>query len=102
MHLVQILLPLCDPDGKRFAGSAFDMVAKELSERFGGVTLYARSPATGLWKKRAGQSARDEVVVCEVMVATLEVRWWKRYRHRLELVFMQDELIVRSQHIRRL
>jgi hypothetical protein len=100
MHLVQILLPLYDAGGKRFGRRDFDRVARELNERFGGVTLYARSPATGLWKKRAGQTARDDVVVCEVMAGTLEARWWKQYRHNLEHVFAQEKLIVRAQHIR--
>jgi hypothetical protein len=51
MHLVQILLPLCDAAGERFDRSAFDRIAQELSERFGGAMLYARAPATGLWNE---------------------------------------------------
>ena len=102
MHLVQILLPLCDASGKRFERSAFERITQELSERFGGVTLYARAPATGLWKASPGKTARDDIVVCEVMVDMLEPEWWRRYRHRLEQTFAQDEIVVRSQEITRL
>jgi len=70
MNLVQILLPLCDATGDRFARRAFDRVAKDLSERFGGASLYARTPATGLWIENPGKTARDDIVVCEVMVET--------------------------------
>jgi hypothetical protein len=49
MHLVQILLPFYDPAGDRFERRAFDRIAQDLSNRFGGATLYARAPATGLW-----------------------------------------------------
>jgi hypothetical protein len=102
MHLVQILLPLYETGEKRIERSAFDNVAQELNERFGGVTLYARAPATGLWKEEAGRTTRDDIVVCEVMVETLDVQWWESYRRGLEQTFAQQELVVRSQEMRRL
>ena len=75
---------------------------RNVSNRFGGATLYARAPATGLWMKSPGKTARDDIVVCEVMVETLEPEWWKHYRLRLERTLLQDELVVRSQEIKRL
>src|SRR3954463_16236819 len=51
MHIVQILLPLYARHANRHERSAFDNVVHELNERFGGATLYARAPATGLWKE---------------------------------------------------
>jgi hypothetical protein len=102
MHLVQILLPLYDAAGKRFERGAFDRIVQELSERFGGVTLHARAPATRLWKESPDKTARDDIVVCEVMVETLEPEWWRQYRRQLEQTFAQNELVVRSQEIKRL
>lgn len=49
-----------------------------------------------------GKTARDDIVVCEVMVETLEPEWWRQYRRGPEQAFAQDELIVRSQEIKRL
>jgi hypothetical protein len=102
MHLVQILLPLYDQHAKLHERSAFDKVVHELSERFGGATLYARAPATGLWKQTAGKTERDDIVVCEVMVEALDAQWWARYRRMLEQAFGQEELVVRAHECRRL
>jgi len=45
MYLLQILLPLVDNQGQRFDDHRFSHVRRELTERFGGVTAYLRSPA---------------------------------------------------------
>ena len=58
-HLVQLLLPIHLPDGSAVPPEAFARVRVELTERFGGVTAYSRSPATGLWKpSRDGDRTR--------------------------------------------
>lgn len=101
MHLVQILLPLFDPEGTRFGREAFDEVARHLTARFGGLTAYSRAPAAGLWKE-GGETQRDDIVVYEVMVAALDRDWWSAYRRTLEQRFRQEELVVRAQEIVRL
>ena len=63
---------------------------------------YTRAPATGLWKEDAERTTRNDIVVGEVMVETLDVHWWERYRRSLEQTFAQQELVIRSQEIRRL
>jgi len=102
MQLVQILLPLYDAEGNRFARDVFDRIARRLSERFGGATLYARTPATGLWEKGSGETRRDDILVCEVMVDTLDPEWWAEYRKELEHMLAQDEVVIRSQEMTRL
>src|SRR5919206_3362082 len=102
MHLIQILLPLYDPQGHPFKSDLFRRVGKELTQRFGGLTAYARSPATGLWEEKPGHTTRDEVVVYEVMVESLDPKWWADYRRALEKRFQQQELVVRAQEIVRL
>jgi hypothetical protein len=91
MHLVQLLLPRYD-----------EAVARELTERFGGMTAYARAPATGAWKPAPGQTVRDDIVVYEVMVETLDRGWWHGYRSELERRFDQDELVIRAHAVERL
>lgn len=100
--LVQLLLPLADDAGQRFPQAMYDRVAEELTGRFGGLTAYARSPAKGLWEEAPGETRRDDIVVYEVMVDTLDPTWWRDYRERLERDFHQQELVVRAQEIRRL
>jgi hypothetical protein len=93
-------LPLFDNDGKRLPEDAFRKVRGELTNQFGGLTAYTRAPANGLWQDGdTGETARDEIVVYEVMVDSLDREWWRRYRQTLEQTFRQKELIVRSQAI---
>lgn len=96
MHLVQVLLPLYDNDGHRFQDDAFARVRRELTAQFGGVTAYARAPATGLWQREDGRVDRDEMVMFEVMVDPLDRTWWKRYREDLEQRFRQDAIVARA------
>jgi hypothetical protein len=96
MHLVQLLLPLYDNAGQRFDETRFAAVRQELTQRFGGVTAYMRSPATGLWKKDTGTVDRDEVVTVEVMIEQLDHGWWHEYCRQLARSFRQESLVVRA------
>ena len=102
MYLVQLLLPLYDNSGHRFPGASFVQVADELTDRYGGVTAYLRSPAEGSWREGSGAVGKDEVVMFEVMVDHLDRDWWSRYRAALEQRFAQDELVVRATAMERL
>ncbi|HYD55452.1 MAG TPA: hypothetical protein VEB41_00950 [Burkholderiales bacterium] len=96
MQLVQILLPL-----QGFSKERYEAISRELTERFGGVTTYSRAPASGLWKD-AGSTVRDDIVVYEVMVDTLDRDWWGAYRRSLEAQFQQQEIVVRALALERL
>jgi hypothetical protein len=102
MHLVQILLPLRDNDDRPFPRAAFDRVNEELTDRFGGVTAYLRSPASGAWREEGGEVARDDVAIIEVMDDSLDRAWWTAYRHDLEHRFRQDEVLIRASEVERL
>ncbi len=102
MHLVQLLLPLYDNEGRPFPEREFAEVRRKLTDRFGGVTAYHRSPAEGLWKDDAGPPARDQIVIYEVMTDRLDRAWWATFRERLRKRFMQEELVVRALPIERL
>jgi hypothetical protein len=103
MHLLQILLPLRDNEGRPFPRADFARVRAELLERFGGVTAYLQAPAQGIWKDEAeGEVERDEIVVLEVMVDALQRDWWRRYCEDLRRRFRQDELVVRAIEMERL
>ena len=102
MHLVQILLPLYDDEGRAFGRDALVRVREELTERFGGVTAYLRSPAEGAWREPGGEVDRDDVVILEVMADALDRAWWAEYREALEARFRQDEVVVRAMGMERL
>lgn len=101
MHLVQLLLPLKDPDGKPFPRSFYRSVRETLTDRFGGLTAYSRAPAEGVWDG-GSEVAHDDIVVYEVMVEDLDRAWWGDYRATLERQFDQEELVVRAEQIERL
>lgn len=101
-HVVEILLPLYDRQGAAVPKALFDEVRAELTDLFGGVTAFVRSPAVGLWRDQEGNLARDEMLLFEVMTGALDQRWWARYRVRLERRFDQQEIVVRATSIERL
>ena len=96
MYLVQILLPLYDNEGHEFEVREYVQLRGELADRFGGVTAYTRAPARGVWEDVAGETSRDDIVIFEVMIDTLDRAWWTEFRHTLERRFRQESLIVRA------
>ncbi|QSX77083.1 hypothetical protein [Agrilutibacter solisilvae] len=96
MHLIQLFLPLRDGQCQPFDRAHFARVRTELTEAFGGVTAYQRSPAVGLWEAPDGEVERDDVVLFEVMADQLDHAWWTRYRKELAARFVQDEVMVRA------
>ena len=97
MHLIQVLLPLYDNNGRPLPKELFRTVAAELTDRFGGLTAYTRAPAEGRWKDGPATTARDDIVIYEVMADRLDRDWWRQYRTDLEGRFRQEQIIVRAQ-----
>jgi hypothetical protein len=95
-HLVQLLLPLYDNEGNDFPRAEFERVARELTERFGGLTAYTRAPAEGRWREGGTGTARDEIIIYEVMTYPLDPGWWRDFRAELERRFAQDRIVVRA------
>lgn len=101
MFLIDILLPLQDEAGKPFPAKSYDGLAQLLTERFGGVTSFARSPGEGRWKNR-GATEHDDIVVIEVMAEEIDRAWWSQLRKDLMREFRQEDIVIRSQAIERL
>jgi len=100
MHLIQILLPL-EHDGIPFPAEQYDRLEQELTDKFGGVTSYSRTPAEGRWKQGV-QTEHDDIGVLEVMTEHVDRIWWSALRETLTREFRQDELVIRCQPIERL
>lgn len=101
-YLVQLLLPLRMRDGADVPAEMFAEVRAELTQRFGGVTAYSRSPATGLWKRTEAEIERDQVIMIEVVVEAFDREWWTQYRDRLARRFDQEEIHARAIAIERI
>jgi hypothetical protein len=101
MHLIEILLPLYDNEGRRFGRERYAQVREELVALYGGLTAFSRSPAEGVWEED-GERAHDDIVIFEVMSDYLDRAWWRRFRERLEHDFRQEAIVVRAREVERL
>jgi hypothetical protein len=101
VHLIQILLPVADNDGRAFSPAMFSRLRRELTGRFGGVTVHSQAPAEGFWQGEGGPT-EDDVVLFEVMAEEVDEPWWRVLRERLERDFRQEEVVIRALPIRRL
>jgi hypothetical protein len=95
MHLIEILLPLNDNSGRPFGREQYAAIRQQLTERFGGLTAFTRSPAQGSTTEN-GETVHDDIVVFEVMTEKLDVSWWRNYRRQLEREFQQDSIVARA------
>lgn len=95
-HVVQILLPVFDNQGRHIPADCYDQVRTKIMCQFGGLTAYTRVPAEGLWQSGASVR-RDDIVVVEVMDTKLDRGWWQEYRMELEQLFRQNEIVIRAQ-----
>jgi hypothetical protein len=103
MYLIQLLIPLADNAGRRFPQAQYTTLSEELTERFGGLTAYSRSPAVGLWQPDdSDQRQRDDVIAYEVLAETLDRDWWASYRAALQRRFEQEEIMIRAHEVHRL
>lgn len=99
--LVQLLLPRKSRE-KANPSPYFKDVRDELTAKFGGVTVYSRASAEGLWESEGGVVEQDEMVLFEVMAEKLQKRWWRNYRQLLEARFEQTEIVIRAHRMTRL
>jgi hypothetical protein len=96
-HLVQILLPVFDPDGHDMTAGDFGHVRNELVDRFGGATAFTRAPAESVWDS-GERTVRDDIIVVEVMTE-LDKTWWSDYRRTLERRFRQQVIVIRHHEV---
>jgi inorganic pyrophosphatase len=97
--LFQIYLPRNQENGKPFSEERFKKVKTELTERFGGLTMYTRAPAKGLWKDEGEKTVSDDILIFEVMASEYDQEFWKDYKAELEKKFKQDEVLIRCSTI---
>jgi hypothetical protein len=100
MHLIQILLPLYDNEGREFAHEIYREIGDELVARFSGLTAFTRAPAEGHWAPTGNETERDDIMIFEVMASKIDEKWWSEYRKTLEERLRQESIVIRSYAIR--
>lgn len=96
--LIEIFLPLYNQKGEPIEERQFTAVKQELTDQFGGLTIYSRTPATGFWKEE-GKTDRDEILIYEVIANDLDKDFWTRYKQELQERFDQDEILIRGNNV---
>lgn len=94
-HLIEILLPLADNEGRPFDRELYRVLQRDLTDEFGGATAFTRAPALGEVKEGGGV-VHDQIVIFEVMTDSIDRDWWKTFRCELERTFRQNEIVVRA------
>lgn len=96
VQLFQIFLPLYDNNKQAFSRSLYEDLRTRLNDQFGGVTFYRNAPAEGLWEDPTGKTNYDELIIVEVMTFQFDKEWWQQFKQRLEKLFEQEEILIRS------
>ena len=94
--LVEIFVPLTNQEGKSFPDRYYHELRNLLLNEFGGVTVYHRSPATGVWDGNNAGIVQDKLIVFEVMTVSVEKKFWDTLKQELEMQFQQEEILIRS------
>jgi hypothetical protein len=55
MYLIEILLPLRDNDGHPFHARDYQSLRDQLTDHFGGITAFTRTPAEGETRDAGGK-----------------------------------------------
>ena len=97
--LIQVFIPLYDNQGILFPKKFFNTLQSELSDRYGGLTVYQQMPATGLWKEEGEPVMKDDLVIYEVMADEVDTTYWSTFKTIWKDKFRQEELLIRSMDI---
>jgi hypothetical protein len=96
VYLIQLLLPAAVTPVGAAASDPVSQTRRELTDAFGGLTAYLRTPAVGVWTSPEGGRAQDDVVMVEVVAERFDRGWWREYSGRLARRFGQEAIHVRA------
>lgn len=95
----ELFIPLHDQKGKNFPEKYYATLQQLLLKKFGGVTVYHRTPVTGIWDGSASGVDKDKLIIFEVMAVTGDEAFWNKLKGDLEKQFQQAEILIRSTRI---
>jgi inorganic pyrophosphatase len=91
-YRVELMLPAEASNGKPFPPAYFSQLKTQLTEKFGGLTCYTRSPL-GYWKDK-GKIINQALVVYEILTRELDQSYWQKLKEKLEKKFHQQEILI--------
>lgn len=95
MKCIELFIPLFNKNGKAFAKKKYKWLRVLLTDKFGGLTIYARAPAEGFWQEKAERTVNDKMIIYEVLVPAIDKVFWQELKLNLLKKFAQDEILIR-------
>lgn len=93
--LIELFLPVYNQHGSPFPQKHYAAVRKKLQEKFGAVMSYSRIPVTDAGSTIDRLPVRDQLIVFEIMAATLDTAYWSKYKTSLKKTFDREEILIR-------
>ncbi len=90
---LEFVLPENTSKGQPFPEKLFKELNDELLAKFGGLTVYKRTPALGFWRQ-AKTTISQNVRVYELMLPELDETYWSTLKKTLENKFKQTEVLI--------
>ncbi|MFD1770363.1 inorganic diphosphatase [Sphingobacterium suaedae] len=100
--LYELFIPLQAPDRQPFPRTHFSDLRDELITRFGGLTIYQRTPVKGIWENPSHVREGDDLIIYEVMTTEECIRYWQELKRKLEQVFQQTDILIRQRTLKRI
>ena len=97
MKLIELFIPLYDNEGEKFSDEHFENLKSELTDAFGGVTIYKKT--SGYWKEPERPVKKDEILIYEIMAEQIKKAYWQALKRRLLILFRQKDLVFRYSDI---
>lgn len=96
--LYELFLPVEDNNGTPISSHTFKNLRECLINKFGGVTIYQRTPIKGAWDDQDGIK-EDNLFVYEVTSTRQMPEFWSNLKVELEEQFCQREILIRKSRI---
>lgn len=90
---LELLVPETDAAGAKFPQKYYHDLEKELIKKFGGLTVYQRSPVAGMWQDDSA-CTQQGMFVYELLLPKLEVAYWQQLKKKLEKKFNEKEILI--------
>lgn len=98
-YVIQIFLPLKATPAPPGAASR---LRQQLTEKFGGVTAFTRSPARGAWRNPENTVEMDDIVVIETMADSIDHAFWRQLRADLMRELDERDILIRAHEVQKI
>lgn len=92
---VELFIPLINQQNNTSIHKKYNQLRIQLLSKFGGLTIYKRTPVEGLWNDENEKTVQDDIMIYEIMIQQVDLNYWKDLKRSLEKSLNQEEIIIR-------